>query len=182
MTAEVVALNKSAAAMAADSKGTVRVNGFIKTHDTLNKLFTLSKYQPVGVMIYGNAEIMGTPWETVIKVYREKLRHRCFAKLNRYGHDFVSCIVNDYEFSDERQEENVFWLAHDFISRLAKAGQELVEEDENVAPRDALEAAIEQVRKETESTRVFQDLKNIAADDIKEMYGESIRAAFQEVI
>ena len=92
MTAEIVALNKSAAAMAADSKGTVRIDGVVKTHDTVNKLFTWSKYHPVGVMIYGNAEMMGTPWETVIKVYRDRLRQKCFPKLSRYGHDFISCI------------------------------------------------------------------------------------------
>ena len=29
-----------------------------------NKLFALSKYHPVGVMVYNNAELMDVPWET----------------------------------------------------------------------------------------------------------------------
>ena len=33
----------------------------------------LSKYHPVGVMIYGNAELLGVSWETAIKSYREIL-------------------------------------------------------------------------------------------------------------
>jgi hypothetical protein len=119
MTAEVVILNKTAAAMAADSKGTIRIAGIVKTHDTLNKLFTLSKYHPVGAMIYGNAEAMGIPWETIIKLYRDQLRDVSFKKLNNYAHDFVFALVNDYKTPESRQRENVYWTARDFFERVA---------------------------------------------------------------
>lgn len=58
MTAEVIVMNKSAIALAADSKVTVGGLRTGKTYDKVNKLFTLSKYHPVGAMIYGNAEFM----------------------------------------------------------------------------------------------------------------------------
>jgi hypothetical protein len=71
MTAEVAVMNKSAIALAADSKVTISGVGSSKTYDTVSKVFTLSKVHPVGIMIFGNAEFMSYPWETIIKVYRK---------------------------------------------------------------------------------------------------------------
>ena len=77
MTTEVVVMNKSAVAMAADSAVTISGNGQAspKIFNSVNKLFQLSKYAGVGIMIYGGAEMMGIPWETIIKVYRKTIRH-----------------------------------------------------------------------------------------------------------
>src|SRR4051812_10208603 len=69
MTAEIAILNKTAIALAADSKVTLSTGGKQKTYDTVDKLFSLSKTEPVGAMIYGNAEFVGFPWETIIKEY-----------------------------------------------------------------------------------------------------------------
>jgi hypothetical protein len=71
MTAEIAILNKNGVALAADSKVTIGGSGQEKTFDTVNKLFTLSKVHPVGVMIFGNAEFMRYPWETIVKLYRQ---------------------------------------------------------------------------------------------------------------
>jgi len=73
MTAEVVILNQYAVAMAADSAITIGGAGREKTLPRANKIFTLSKYQPIGVMVYGNATLANLPWETLIKVYREEV-------------------------------------------------------------------------------------------------------------
>jgi len=73
MTAEVAILNKTAVALAADSAITL---GSQKIYNSGNKLFSLSKYRPVGIMVFGNAEFMGIPWETIIKFYRSKLKSK----------------------------------------------------------------------------------------------------------
>jgi hypothetical protein len=70
MTAEIAILNKNGVALAADSKVTIGGSGQEKTFDTVNKLFTLSKIHPIGVMIFGNAEFMRYPWETIVKLFR----------------------------------------------------------------------------------------------------------------
>lgn len=55
MTAEIAIMNKSAIALAADSAATIGIsteNGTRrKIYNTSNKLFTLSKYAPVGLRI-----------------------------------------------------------------------------------------------------------------------------------
>jgi hypothetical protein len=79
----VAILNKHGVALAADSAVTVssRVEGPRKVYNSANKLFALSKYHPVGIMIYGNAEMMGIPWETIIKIYRARLGKGHFGQL-----------------------------------------------------------------------------------------------------
>ena len=59
MTAEIVIMNKSAVALAADSAVTVGCERGEKIYNTINKLFMLSKYHPVGIMVYGSAGLIG---------------------------------------------------------------------------------------------------------------------------
>jgi hypothetical protein len=97
MTAEIAILNKTAVALAADSAITL---GSQKIYNSGNKLFALSKYRPIGIMVFGNAEFMGIPWETIIKFYRSKFKGNKFDKLIDYGQDFITFLENENE---------VFW-------------------------------------------------------------------------
>lgn len=81
MTAEVVIMNRLAVSLAADSAVTVGDN---KVYDTANKLFALSKHEPIGVMIYGAADFMAVPWETIIKQYRSRLAKKAFNTVAEY--------------------------------------------------------------------------------------------------
>ena len=78
MTAEVAVINTVGVALAADSAITI---GRGKIYNSALKLFSLSKAEPVGVMVYGNAVLMGVPWETIIKIYRKELGGRSFGTL-----------------------------------------------------------------------------------------------------
>ena len=53
MTAEVAVMNKQAIALAADSAVTFQEETGHKIFPSASKIFTLSKYQPVGIMVYG---------------------------------------------------------------------------------------------------------------------------------
>ena len=86
MTAIVGVLNKHAVALAADSAVTLR--GGKKVMNTATKLFALSKYHPVAIAVYGNAEFIGTPWEIIIKEYREYLGNKHFANVRMYVDNF----------------------------------------------------------------------------------------------
>lgn len=89
MTAEVIVYNKNAIALAADSAVTVYGS---KTYNSANKLFMLSKYYPVGILIYNSASINGISIEIIIKEYRKQLGKRCFATLKEYKNDFVNFL------------------------------------------------------------------------------------------
>ena len=52
MTAELIVMNKNGLALAADSAVTISSGtGPAKIYNTANKLFALSKYHPIGVMV-----------------------------------------------------------------------------------------------------------------------------------
>ena len=88
MTAIVAVLNKHAVAIAADSA--VTMGNTHKVVNSANKIFTLSKYEPVAIMTYNNASFMGVPWDIIIKKYRQTLDHKSFCDLNDYIDDFFS--------------------------------------------------------------------------------------------
>lgn len=90
MTAIIGVMNKHAVAIAADSA--VTLGGGRKVLNSANKLFSLSKYHPVAVAIYGNAELVGTPWEIIIKEYRKNLKEKSFPKVNDYVDDFFDFL------------------------------------------------------------------------------------------
>ncbi|HEY41487.1 MAG TPA: hypothetical protein G4O18_06470 [Dehalococcoidia bacterium] len=107
MTAEIVVMNGEAVALAADSAVTSQVGGLEKISTSANKLFAMSKYHPVGIMIYGNAEFMDIPWETLIKVYRTKrLPPKGYDRLEEYASDFILFLSNENIEFPEHAEDN----------------------------------------------------------------------------
>ena len=117
MTAEVAVLNKSAVALAADSAMTVGTTG--KTYPT-NKLFALTKYRPIGVMIYNSAEFMGIPWETLVKMHREHLGLRGKATVTDYARDFFGYVSNDAICPPEQQRRNLLRITADALRRIKR--------------------------------------------------------------
>lgn len=90
MTCEVVVMNKRGAALAADSAVTVGDGEKIYHH--AQKLFALAPATPVGLMLSGVPEIMGVPWEIVIKSYARQLGDRRFDRLEEYAQDFLRFV------------------------------------------------------------------------------------------
>ncbi len=112
MTAEIAILNKTAVALAADSAVTLGGKRE-KIYNSANKLFSLSKYNPVGIMIYGNAQFMGIPWETIIKTYRTKIGKYAYSELKEYCEDFLKFLSENSSFYSESQkteyiEDNIY--------------------------------------------------------------------------
>jgi len=94
MTAEIVIMNREAIALASDSAVTSITESGRKIFTSANKLFNLSQYHPVGVMVYGNASFMDAPWELVIKTYRKHLGEKELATIEEYMADFISFLSN----------------------------------------------------------------------------------------
>lgn len=108
MTAEIAIMNKEAIAIAADSAVTLREEKGQKIFTSANKIFTLSKYHPVGIMIYGNARFMEVPWETIIKIYRCRLSRRRFDTLKEYANDFMMFLSRENKLFPESEQDKYF--------------------------------------------------------------------------
>ena len=95
MTAEVAVMNKQAVALAADSAITFSHDTGQKIFPSANKIFALSEHNPVGIMIYGDPNIMGVPWETVIKAYRNQLGETEHGTISAYAENFFGFLKRD---------------------------------------------------------------------------------------
>lgn len=156
MTAEIVIMNREAVALAADSAVTYRDHRGEKVFPSANKIFTLSKHHPVGIMIYGGAEFMGVPWETVIKVFRAQLGRTAYSTLQEYAAEFFTYLSTDRRFSPKmRQHAYVEFVVTSFLSALREEIREVL--------HTAVDAAGE-----------------ISQQEAKEIFGEQIGAHHKE--
>jgi hypothetical protein len=108
MTAEAIVMNKSAVALAADSAVTIAdADRSYKTFDTANKLFELIKGSNIGVMVYSDADLNGTPWETIIKTYRRDNPTFTASHVEDYFDHFLTFLESNSRVMRAEDE----WLA-----------------------------------------------------------------------
>ena len=129
MTAEVIVMNRSGVALAADSAVTVQVGDSSKLRDSALKLFRLSKHHPVGVMVYENSSLLGVPWETIIKLFRETLGSDSRPTLRDYGDALIEYLDENVSLFPEEVQDRYYMRAVDAEYRRieAKAQKELVD-------------------------------------------------------
>ncbi len=108
MTAVLGILNKQGVAIAADSAVTISGSNGRKIFNTANKIFTLSKYHPIGIMIYNSASLMLTPWETIIKTYRKHLGNQSFETVKQYQENFIAFISDNNFFTTIDIQKHLF--------------------------------------------------------------------------
>lgn len=109
MTAEIAVMNEEAIALAADSA----VTGPAKIFTSANKIFALSKYHPVALMIYDSAQFHGVPWETIVKQYRRQLGKESFSSLEEHAAHFLKFFDGATKlFPAEAQERSVAILIY----------------------------------------------------------------------
>lgn len=125
MTAVIGILNKNGMTMAADSAVTVTGGNRKKIYNTANKIFTLSKYHPIGIMIYSSSSFMETPWEIIIKLYRKELKDKQFDKVEHYKDDFIKYLkANDYFTNPEGQLSKLKNFAYWHLNGVKERGAE----------------------------------------------------------
>jgi len=167
MTTEIAIMNKSAVALAADSAVTITLTGpqgrEHKIYNSANKLFTLSKYCPVGIMTYGNASLMGIPWETIIKVYRCNLGERKFDYLKGYSDHFFK-FLDKFDVGKKAEEQYVRDTAINIFSGIRHELDEFVKQ--NAKPDKPLS--------EDEVINQFQKIIKRNHDEIKNISKKSV--------
>lgn len=94
--------------MAADSAVTISGPNYLKTYQSVDKLFPLVPDQPIGVMIYNNAELMGMPWETVISVYRDQASGKGFDTVDAYARDFINFLSSNPDLFPQDHQDREF--------------------------------------------------------------------------
>lgn len=112
MTAEIAILNRSALALAADSAVTISVAGKNKTYDTAEKLFELSRKQPIALMIYNNVEFVGVPLDVLIRKYRTENKDRPNYKTMKDAADEFLEYLRRFDHDVFEEEKYLLQMLH----------------------------------------------------------------------
>jgi len=178
MTCEVAVMNKRGIALAADSAVTLG-NGK-KIYHTAEKLFSLSPSIPVAIMTFGAADMMNVPWETVVKIYAQKLGSRRFDTLDQYAKDFLGFIEGATSLFPPEDQKNhlegavrAVWsgLYRDKLSERT-SGKSGISDDDRIA------ALTEIIRGDHEIwAKKYSDLEGLGAE-----YGSRVAKAYEDVI
>lgn len=188
MTAEVAIINANAVAVAADSAVTIGPGR--KIYNSAIKVFALSKVAPVGVMVYGNAGLLDVPWETIIKMYRAKLRDTSFATLEEYSNGFLRFLRTHRQlFPKEVQKAWIETNVHGYFKlirdQFSKAIQAEIKQNGKIDGERTLELFEEQVSdhynkmksqpyvdgmKESDEIAFIRDFRGVIRDISKEVF------------
>lgn len=171
-------MNKRGIALAADSAVTLG-NGK-KIYHTAEKLFSLSPSLPIAIMTFGAADMMSVPWETVVKIYAQKLGSRRFDTLDQYAKDFLSFIEGATTlFPIEDQNSHVEGAVRAVWSGLYN--DKLAErfgESSQASDADKIAALTEIVHSDHEIwTKKYSDLEGLGPD-----YGARVVKVYKDVI
>jgi hypothetical protein len=151
-------MNRLAVVLAADSASTVtywtdrgKEERYFKG---ANKIFQLSNYHPVGLMIYDAADVLRVPWEVVVKEFRGFLKKKSFNTLEEYANEFFSFLDGGARLFPDAVQKEVFLeaarsAAHGILFSADKADQ-----PEDVR-RQAVDTAVQARRTELDAMPVI---------------------------
>ena len=141
MTCEVVVMNRMGVALAADSAVTADVGENSKIRDSGVKLFMLSKYRPVGVMVYNNSLLLGVSWEIIIKLFREEFGRQRRDTAAGYAEALIDFVQrNTRRFFPEKVED--LYFAQTLEAEFERISNEISDEWEYVKGGTETEAKV----------------------------------------
>jgi len=189
MTAIIGVFNYQGLAIAADSAVTVTGNNIKKVYNKSNKLFTLSKYHPIGIAVYNSSEFMGIPWETLIKMYRKQLKDKKFDTVEKYKKNFLSFLSKNLGFiTSEFRESNFYTICRgDFQSLKLKVLHQINQNESitnGMSDGDAIIHISPIISKELEDYKISLDLvpQNRLINITLDAYVKEYSVQFEELI
>jgi hypothetical protein len=190
VTAEIALMNKTAVALAADSAVTIESGTGLKVFRTVNKLFTLSKYHPVGVMIFGGASLNGVPWETIVKAYRQELRDQELSTIDEYARHFFEYLDGARNLFPGDQQVRTFSLVLEReINEIRRDIDERVRQQFETAGAvgtDEIKAIVSNTIKDHHDrwtgAEELPDLPQGYADSVKQAYRDAAKQIYGKVL
>ncbi len=178
MTAEIAILNRTAVALAADSIVTLSGPSGSKTYDSAEKIFELSRFRPIGLMVYNNAELIRIPVEILARDFREEISDEFSYLIEvwpRFKRYLLSVCVES-KLDDTMTEfealvgSEVERLATKFTNAAVMKFGEAQEESANGLLQILIEA-IDATIKTANDDRLLDFLEEISSDQFAESYG-----------
>lgn len=161
MSAGICIMNKNAIAMAADSA--VTIGQHIAIHNSANKLFSLSRSEPIGVIVYANASFMQVPIEIIVKQYKANLGDKSFKTLENYVYDFIDYLENNtslFHF-DKTENQYIEDVYVDLFKGMLGDRKQYIDQKLSEVSRELTDEEISEINNKTfQSTCNFIDSQN----------------------
>ena len=187
MSAGIIVMNKNAIAMAADSA--VTIGDHTAIHNSVNKLFALSMFEPIGAIIYANSQFMQIPMEIIIKQYKTELGRKSFTTLQEYVDDFIAFLERHaglFHFK-ANEEMYIYNICNDLLQGLingytkrvkdlvGKLNRPLTNEEDDGLKKEALEETFNYIDVQARVTDGFAEyVKNNYIEKIENYIGNTI--------
>ena len=189
MTAEVSVMNQIGVALAADSAVTIGHDAK-KIHTSADKLFQLTPQSSVGIMIYGNANFVGLPWETIIKTYRRNCADKTQKTIQAYADSFLVFLrkaksLFPQKDQDEAVEQLIFY--HLLILReqiLKHLDDEAKKHPKGLAPTDVPKVVAAEIRDTLAAARKWKLINGFnksVRNRIKKRYEPTVKGLRKRV-
>lgn len=173
-----------------DSAVTVSGPNGDKIFDTANKLFALSKHHPVGLLIYGGADLLDVPWEVIVKEFRATLGDKSFRTLPEYGAALVEFLTGNSRYFPQEQEAKCaasrvgMVLAHlrqetDAEVRSRFEDGEAVDDDDI---REIMARVVAGLQDELASQPVFDETPDNFGASMREEFDGHLTAVFEQLL
>ena len=184
-------MNAQGLAMAADSAVTIARGDAqdSKIFTSANKIFALSKYQPIAIMIYGNAALLDVPWETIIKSYRKQLGSTSFEHVEDYASHFAEYAGgSEWLFPPSVQEAYV----RDYVGGIFAAIKDDVEDTvrqrieangsiDETAVTAVISSSVDNIWQRVENQPVLPLARGDREERVRKLYARVIRALMRDV-
>ncbi|XZI40716.1 hypothetical protein ACSXEP_07240 [Clostridium perfringens] len=186
MTAEIGILNRQGVALAADSAVTVGVAGKQKVLNSANKLFNLVKGLPVGLMVYGGGDFLGTPWDVVVNEFRKNFKEKDgYKNLEDYSESFIKALNSKKYFSKSSYERYVFNLISSIIEDVTLTTKGILSErhpNVELSPDKVLNyfnlCLIEKIRE----LNALEFLERFGQEDVEKIINDGINLEISKII
>ncbi len=180
MTAEIAILNRTAVALAADSLVTLSSQRGRKTYDSAEKIFELSRSQPIGLMIYNNAQHLNAPLEVVVRSFRSTLLTAEFDRITDVWPAFNNFLIN-FPHTEADELDHLRRMVAVELDKLSMIHVNFIFETvvQKRRPRgerseDRVRAAIAERRGEAEAASIEGFLTDKTEDEFIDRYGPTI--------
>ncbi len=165
--------------MAADSAASTGS----KIHKTADKLFTLSKYYPVGIMVYNSSAFMGVPWESIIKVFRNNFDKKHHPTLKEYADEFINSLDGNESIVSLSVQKQFFKLqVESYFNELKESIKDFIKDQDETTKLalNLVSVICPDSVDEDEESQEFDQLNKMLRTDLLKIHTENLKNKVME--
>lgn len=187
MTTEIAVINRLGVALAADSAVTISGFGSEKVFDTGDKLFELYPDYPLAIMVNGNLDFLGVPWELIIKDFRELKLSPVPPSIKDWAERFLGWVVTHRAVNDIQSanyverfvEERIYAIQQSTGAEIRRLLQEGKRNLNKSVVGSLLKAEIVKCTERLSAIENISSLKGLSHKRILSLYGATIKATIR---